>query len=442
MEKGKYGLFTAITMITGVVIGSGIFFKSDDVLSYTNGNLVLGVLVFCIAAFAIVFGCLTVSQLATRTDKPGGIIAYGEEFVNKGTASAFGWFQMCLYYPGLIAVVSWVGGMYVCQLFGIKGSNLQWSLIGLGFIILFFIMNTLSAKLGGLFQNASMLIKLFPLFAIAIMGFIYGNPGSILISDAEHVATAAKSGLFISAFAPIAFSFDGWIVATSIGHEIKNSKRNLSIALTVAPIVILVVYVAYFLGIATLVGPETVMAQGNDSVYTAAKMIFGDSGAKIVIIFVTISVLGTLNGLVLGFIRLPYSLAIRKMLPLSEKISDPKQCYGDISLFSAAFAFFISLFWLAVHYFTQEAGMPGDVSEIGICVSYMSYIVLYIVVIRMCKRGEIKSKWKGYVVPSLAIFGAFVIISGSAGHPLFLYYMLISLAIIGYGYWYYYHRNK
>lgn len=92
MNKRSYGLFTAITMITGIVIGSGIFFKADNVLEYTNGNVQLGIIVFCVAAIAIIFGCLAISQLANRTDKPGGLIAYTEEFVGIGPSCAFGWF--------------------------------------------------------------------------------------------------------------------------------------------------------------------------------------------------------------------------------------------------------------------------------------------------------------------------------------------------------------
>ena len=64
MKKNEYGLFTAITMIVGIVIGSGIFFKSDNILVATDGSIALGVLVFCIAAIAIIFGSLTISQLA------------------------------------------------------------------------------------------------------------------------------------------------------------------------------------------------------------------------------------------------------------------------------------------------------------------------------------------------------------------------------------------
>ncbi len=74
MNQQKYSLFTTIAMIVGIVIGSGIFFKSDNVLIYTNGNILLGILVFVIAAFSIIFGSLSVSELASRTDEAGGII--------------------------------------------------------------------------------------------------------------------------------------------------------------------------------------------------------------------------------------------------------------------------------------------------------------------------------------------------------------------------------
>ena len=248
MKKNEYGLFTAITMIVGIVIGSGIFFKSDNILIATGGSIALGVLVFFIAAIAIIFGSLTISQLASRSSKEGGLISYAEEYYNKSTSCAFGWFQTFLYFPTLISVVSWVAGIYICILFGIEGTLEIQMLIGLLIMIFLFVMNTLSAKLGGLFQNASTIMKLVPLVLISIAGLIFGDTSNISLSD----ITAMKSTGWIAAIAPIAFSFDGWIVSTSISHEIKDSKRNLPKALIIAPIFILIVYVLYFIGISIL----------------------------------------------------------------------------------------------------------------------------------------------------------------------------------------------
>ena len=441
MNKRRYGLFTAITMITGIVIGSGIFFKADNVLSYTNGNVLLGIIIFFVAAIAIVFGCLAISQLATRTDRPGGVIAYTEEFVGIGPSCAFGWFQTFLYLPTLAAVVAWVTGIYISQLFGLEFSLETTTLIGIGSLTGLFIINTLSAKLGGYFQNASMVIKLVPLLLIAIAGLFLGKPGELISGSVTSFSSAATGAGWIAAFAPIAFSFDGWIVATSICGEIKNSKRNLPLALTISPLVILLAYIMYFVGITALLGPETILEQGDGSAFLAATKLFGDLGAKVILIFVVISVLGTVNGLTLGFIRMPYSLALRNMIPGSEWLKKENEGLNGMPFNSAVFAYVLSLLWMAIHYVTQKLGMQGDVSEIAIGVSYLNYIVLYFAVMKLAKKGDIKGKLKGYVIPILATVGSLVIISGSISHPLFIYYFLVCFMIILAGY-VYYRMNK
>lgn len=438
-ENKKYGLFTSITMIMGIVIGSGIFFKADDVLAKTNGNVFLGILIFVIAAIAIIFGCLAISQLATRTDKPGGIISYAEEFVNKETASAFGWFQTFLYMPALIAIVGYVAAIYIFKLFQFEANLMEKIILSGGIVSFIFIINMLSAKLGGYFQNIAMIIKLIPLILIVIFGFIKGNPVEVLSSDMGALKETTLGIGFLAAFGPIAFSFDGWIVSTSICNEIKNSKRNLPIALIVSPILVLVCYVLYFVGISVLVTPEEVLRLGDNSFYEAASIIFKNTalkeiGAKIMLIFVIISVLGTCNGLTLGFIRMPHSLAIRKMIPISKFLSKESANGGLFN--SAIFCFILTFIWIIINYFYMLSGLPGDIGEIAICVSYLNYVVLYFVIIKFTKNGEIKNKFMGYFVPIMATIGSFIILLGGIGNNLFLLYILICFSIMAIGYFY------
>lgn len=440
MNKRNYNLFTAITMITGIVIGSGIFFKSDDVLTYTKGNVLLGVIVFCVASIAIIFGSLTIAQLAMRTDKPGGIVSYAEDFVGMGTACSFGWFQTFLYLPTLTAVVSWVTGMYACQLFGWEGSIFKFTLIGLVVMVILFIANALSAKLGGMLQNGTMIIKIIPLILVAVIGLIFGHPGQVLQSDITSIGKATAGAGWMAAFAPIAFSLDGWIVSTSICHEVKNSKRNFPLALTISPLVILAAYIIYFVGMTSLLGPDRVIQEGNNSVFLASNTIFGELGAKIILIFVIISILGTVNGVILGFIRMPYSLAIRGMIPGSRVLKkESKRLHMPLN--SAVFAFVLAFIWLVINDITQEMHMRGDISEIAIGVSYLNYIVLYVAVMRLTKKQEIKGTVRGYIIPFLAIIGSLIILSGSITHPLFIYYFIICLIILGAGLLFY-KKNK
>ena len=422
MKKNEYGLFTAIGMIVGIVIGSGIFFKSDNILVATNGSVSLGVLVFSIAALGIIFGSLTISELASRESRAGGIITYAEYSYNESVACAFGWFHTFLYYPTLIAVVSWVSGIYICMLFGIEAGLATHIIIGFVIMTILYILNVLSGKLGGYFQNASTVIKVIPLILIAVAGVFFGNPSEIKINDVIHM----ESTSWIAAIAPIAFSFDGWIIATSIGHEIKDSKKNLPKALVIAPLFILIIYVLYFVGISIYVGPEKIMALGDAHVDLAASMLFGKWGAKIILTFVVISIIGTVNGLIMGHVRMPYSLAIRGMFPNSKKIKIVNERLG-MPLYSSIVAFTISFVCLVVHYITQEYGyLPnGDISEISITVNYMLYILLYVKVFRMGLYGEVKGIWRGKINPILASVGSIIILFGSFSNPLFLQYLAI-----------------
>lgn len=436
MQEKRYGLLTAITMITGIVIGSGIFFKSDDVLRYTNGNMLLGIFVFLVAAIAIVFGSLTISQLASRTDEPGGLIGYAEKFVNKRTAGAIGWFQLTMYFAPLVGVVSWVTGLYFCQLFGIESTPTNSSLIGFIVLSIIFLLNILSARLGGAFQNLAMIVKLIPLLVIAVVGLLFGQAPEIIAKDASVMNEAIASPGWIAAFAPIAFSFDGWSISTTICHEIKNSKRNLPLALIIAPLMVLLCYVLYFVGITSLISVDTVMQQGNESTYLAATKVFGSIGARLILIFVIISVLGTLNGLVLAYIQLPYSLAYRGMLPYSSVLKKQSAKLHGIPIYSAILAFVLSAIWVFINYLTQNANMIGDVSEVPICLSYVMFIILYITVIKLKRQGEIKSVFMGYVAPLLAIVGSLIILTGTLSHPSFWFFTVIGLIVVVCGYCY------
>lgn len=427
MKKNEYGLFTAIGMIVGVVIGSGIFFKSDNILVATNGSVALGILVFCIAALGIIFGCLTISELASRNSKAGGIITYAEYSYNKSIACAFGWFHTFLYYPTLIAVVSWVSGIYICMLFGVQGTLELQILIGIIVMIVLYLTNILSARYGGYFQNASTIIKIIPLCLIAIAGLVFGDTNSIQLA---HITDMQSIG-WIAAIAPIAFSFDGWIVATSIGHEIKEPTKNLPKALVIAPLFILIIYILYFVGISIYIGPETVMSLGDAHVDLVANKIFGPWGAKVILTFVVVSIMGTVNGLVMGHIRLPYSLAIRNMFPKSNNISKVNEKLG-IPVKSAMVSVSIVVFWIIIHYLTQKLGMltNSDISEISITINYALYVLLYVKVFKMGRAGEIKGIWRGVINPLLAILGSVIIVFGSIGNSLFWVHTTICLLLI------------
>ena len=233
------------------------------------------------------------------------------------------------------------------------------------------------------------------------------------------------------AIGPIAFSYDGWIVSTSISHEIKNAKVNLPRALTIAPIFVLITYVLYFVGISVLVGPDRVVEMGDAHVYYAAEQIAGYWGAKAILIFIIVSVMGTVNGLVLGYIRLPYSLALLQMFPYAEIVQKIHPKY-ETSVYAALIAFVISVIWTIIHYITQKFNLlpNSDVSEISVAITYVLLAVLYIKVIQMYKRKEIIGKIRGIFNPIMAILGSGIVLLGGMQNPLFVYYAFFCILVM------------
>lgn len=439
-ETKHYGLLTAISMIVGICVGSGIFFKADDILIYAGGNVALSVLVFCIGAFCVIFGSMTLTELAGRTTKRGGVVGYFEEFVSPASASAIGWFHTWVYLPTIAVIVSWVSGIYTIQLLGLSDSLELQVLLGFIYMTFFFSMNYLSYKIGGRFQNITTVMKLLPLLGIGLLGLFWSSPAPALPAGVEAIAPSNVGWTWLAALTPTAFAFDGWIVSTTITPEVKNAKRNMPIALIVGPLIVLAVYLIYFLGMVAIVGEEYILSAGDGAVSQMGNAIFGSVGEQVLLFFVLVSILGVLNGVTLGFIRLPQALAAKNMLPKSDKlihINDKRQ----LSSGSALLAYGVSVVWMLLHYITQYTGIlgNGDVNEIAVVFSYVTYIVLYLRVIKLKKEGIIKNRFLGYIAPVFAIFGSLIILVGGVfSNPFYMpFFLLISFLVCLLGYRYF-----
>jgi basic amino acid/polyamine antiporter, APA family len=450
-QKRKFGLLTTVAMIVGIVIGSGIFFKTDNILAAVDGSVSLGVLAFIIGGAGIVFGGLTIAVLAKRDENVGGLITYCEMTWGKTLGYLAGWFQTTLYYPPLVAVIAWVSAMYTSMLFGWTDSTIvlgmkfeslpAWPfpftvgvwVISLLAMILFFIFNAFQTKLAGKFQSAAMITKVSALIVLGITGIAFGDP----VSTVKFADWGMLGGGFFLALVPIAYAYDGWQVAPSVAHEIKNPKRNLPLALTFAPLMIMGIYVAYFIGINAVLGPQTVLELGDGAVSVFAQQFFGAIGYKVVLTAVVISVLGTLNGLILGYIRLPYALGLRNELPLSKQFSsvDPKT---DIPMFSALFTFVLSLFWLLLHFATTVGVIVFgwkifsgvSVDELSIVLIYIFMVTIYLGVIKDFLVKKVGSWIQNLVFPLLAVIGALTAIYGGFLSPMVATYLVICLLVI------------
>lgn len=436
-EEGRFGLFTTIAMICGVVIGSGIFFKTDDILRATNGNVLLGVALWIVGAFGIVFGGLCIAQYARKTSVVGGLITYCELAWGKTFAYLAGWFQTVFYFPAIIAVLSWIASVYIGLTFGITDSS-SWQiwLIMFLIILILFGLNIWSTNKAGVVQNITLIIKLAALGGLSLVGLLFGSISNI--TTAATVSSHTAGGLFAGLVA-CAFSFDGWFVGPAIAHEIKNPKRNLSKALVLSPLIILSVYLLYFVGINAMLGPELIMSLEDGSVGYIVQGFLGDFGVRLVYIGVTISILGSINGLVLGYIRLPYSLAVRGEFPRSERFTTVEEKSG-ISMNSALFSLVMVFIWAVLHFlsvfevklgFIHFSGLQVD--SLPIVLTYVFYGSLYLKLLIDYVKNKEGSFMEGVVYPVLALVGASLVLFGGMSDPNGIAYFIISFIGIGAG---------
>ena len=453
MHEKHYSLVTALCMIVGICIGSGIYFKADNVLVATGGSVTLGVAMFCIASVVIVFGGLTLSVYAARSESAGGLLSYADDYLPKPLARAFNWNFAILYLPVISAVLSWVVGVYFCMVFGLDDAfgvgnafAVQMT-VALVFFLLCAAWNVVAPRLSGYFQNATTFIKVLPLVAVGVAGLAYGalGEGGAVASgataaggSAAAVATGAAGGLaWLAAAAPIAFSFDGWSMSTGIAPELQDSRKNLPRALVVAPLVVLALYLAYFVGISTVLGPEAVMASGDESLGLFFASLFGPGAQTLPNVIALVSVMGSVNGVVLSMLRMPYALAQRGDFPFAERVASVSPRVG-FPVWSALAGVVMTLAWMAVHVVVTTGNLipNGDISEVSVAFNMVLLCVLFVRVPTLRReRGSAGSlrvgALRGVAAPALATVGSLFVGISALTAPGRWVLVVVYLAMLG-----------
>lgn len=410
MEKQSYNFATAISMVVGIVIGSGIFFKADDILTAVNGNVMLGVAGFVLVGVGVLFGALTVSYYTLKDKEHIGLIGYSRMALGKKFAFVVGWFSIACYFPTFIVILAMVASIYLSVLLGID-SQAFITVATLLFLISSFTINIKSPKSGGRLQVIFTIAKIIPLLVIGIIGTLFFTSADSLATISTNTISGGKP---LSALIAIAFAFDGWIVAANISSELKDSEKNLPRALAWGAVGIVLIYVLYFFGITQIVEPAQIVALGDAHTEVAAQAILGPIGGKLITLFVVISVYGGLNGMTLAYLRLPKLLVDVDLM---------KNIYGDDSakvergtiLFAISVVGFYFVFQQLLDYGLIFANLENafDLSSLPIMINYIFYLILFLVVNKLTKE-EPTGKRAYYLLISLIAAGtAFMVIYGT-----------------------------
>ncbi len=436
LEK-KYGLMTAIAMVVGIVIGSGVFFKAEAILIATGGNLPQGILAWIIGGLVMIICAYNFAILASKHEKVSGIVDYAEVMVGKKYGYFFAWFMATIYYPTLTSVLAWVSARYFCVLMGWDIVGGQAMVISCFFLITSFVINTLAPKIGGKLQVSTTFIKLIPLFLMAIVGTFTGLQNGLLVANfSGEIIGEVSNNPLLTAIVSTAFAYEGWICATSINAELKDAKRNLPKALIGGTLLVIVAYVLYYIGLAGAVENQTLMAMGQEGAKMAFSAVFTQTGGVLLFVFVVISCLGTLNGLTVACTRAFYAIGVRGEGPAPKMFAqvDP---VTNMPSNSSIIGLFLCGVWLLYFYGANLdswfAPLRFDSSELPIITIYSMYIPIFAM---QMKKATDLSFVKRYLVPLGGIIASlFMVYAAIVSHQMaVVYYLIIFAVIIAYGF--------
>lgn len=433
--KKKYGLITAICMVVGIVIGSGVFFKATPVFTNNGGNMVNSILTVLTVGALMTICAYTFSILAGKHSKVNGIVDYAEAQVGEGFAYTLGWFISVIYYPVVASTLAWVSANYTCSLFGINNADIR-LLITASYLTLSFLLNVISPRLSGKLQVSTTVIKLIPLIIMATVGTVVGivNGQTLANLTANTAAISQGSGSFFGAVVAFAFAYEGWIIATCINAELHNAKRNLPRALIVGTVIVISVYIAYFIGIASVLSTQEIMEAGDTLPKIAFTKLFGGNEifGTIAYVFIIISCLGTMNGVMLGNCRGLFSLAVRNQGPAPKKLAKIHDKF-NMPVISSIIGFTITIIWMLQWEFGLIRGkLPAIIGwendELPIITLYALYIPIFV---SMMIKSKDLHPVKRFVFPALSIAAClFMIFCAFYAYKIQAVYYLVIFTVI------------
>ena len=415
----RYGLITAICMVVGIVIGSGVFFKAQDVLFETNGNMQNGVLAWLIGGSIMIVLSATFAVMATKYERVGGVVDYAEATCGKTYAYFVGWFLSLIYYPAMTSVLAWVSARYtMVAIFGYESTSAEACFspeciaVAALYLILSYFINAISPKLAGKLQVSTTAIKLLPLIFISLVGTVIGLANGTLGANLDFASSANEitgGGGMFAAICCTAFAYEGWIIATTINAEIKNAKRNLPIALVGGAFITVAIYVFYYVGVLGLEDTKTLISSGT----SVAFNYFGATVAGLINFLIIVSCLGTLNGLMVASTRSMYALSVRDE-GLCPKVFSQVDSQTNMPNNSAALGLVVCAVWFVYFLGGQFFGWFGkyafDSSEIPVITVYPIYLPM---LIRYMMRERELGVFKRFILPTLSIVGIIVMVAAS-----------------------------
>lgn len=326
----RLGLLSAIAVLVGSTIGSGIF-RSPAAIAIKVPEEGHYLLLWALAGFFTLCGSLTYAELACALPRTGGVLVYIKEGFGRLPAFLFGWSELVLIRASALGAIATVFAEYLLRSLGlpvtIEGRAApEVHYLAAAAILAVAALNVAGIRIGAMVQNLTTAVKYSALLMLALAAFLIGarQPAPVQAAPVPDDVSPAAFGLaLISAL----WVYDGWADVTFVSGEVKRPTRYLPLAIITGTLAVMAIYLLanlaylHLLDMSQVAGSKLVAAD-------AAYRVIGQAGVALVSLAVMISTFGTLNGSMMTGPRIFFAMAdeglfFRKLASVHPRFKTP-----------------------------------------------------------------------------------------------------------------------
>lgn len=350
--KKAIGPFSGISIVAGMVIGSGIYYLGSYVLERTGMSMGWSLVAWLVGGIITLISGLCFAELGASMPVAGGQTTYLTRAYGPAVGFINGFSCFLLVGSGGVAALAMAAVTAYRTVFDISDTMVK--VIAILIILALMTINLLGVKEMTIYQNFSMVIRLIPIVLIIGAGLIFGKESPDL--SLSLVGTPAEGGSIVNVISMVGFAtfasmwaYDGWYNLNTVAEEMKNPKKDLPFAIIVSLLGVTVIYTLFYYAVYKTLPAEDIqnmVSSGN--LYLGNEVVsrvMGGTGTWIVLICMTIGIVGSANVNTLCDPRTYYAMAkegyfFKIFGHLDEKHGVPT--YGII--ISAAMAIFLVIF--------------------------------------------------------------------------------------------------
>jgi APA family basic amino acid/polyamine antiporter len=408
--KRKLNTFDAAMIVSGAIIGSGIFINPSESAKFLQTSSQL-LLVWAFGGLIAFLGALCFAELGAMFPQTGGQVVYLEKAFSPWLGFLFGWTLFSTIQTGAIAAVSYTCASFIGVFLPLSRTGV--SVLAAAILWILSLVNFLGIKPGSVVQNVFTSLKIAALLALIVFGLLWHRPGPMewgaLFPHGLDVRGLSALGL---ALMPALFSYGGWQNLNFVGGEVKNPSRTMPLAIISGVTLVIFVYVFSSLIYAKALSLGEI-ASSPRLATDAMKAMAGPLGAKFISVAIIISTFGITNVFIMTGPRVYYVMAQEKMfLPLAARLH---RRYG-----TPHYSIFLQSLWASALLLSNSYGRLLQYVTFGDWI-FFGLTALSLLVLRKKMPGlERPYKTWGYpFVPwTFLIISAAVVVNVFASSPL------------------------